>query len=194
MELSLEEAATRLGKTVRQVRYMIRKNAVPARKVAGRWMIDSEAVPRSEGQARAAARKHEALRDAVDAALGPQIGTQAPLRYSVHQLKAFQMALPIHRQASERLGPEHPATVAVATTLRHLACGCHRYDREAKLDAYRAARDSASVAVCEAALASNVDAGPVDALTRAIEQEVLPAISGLLRRIERPRGERAGGP
>ena len=35
MELSLEEAATKLGKSVRQVRYLVKLGKLPSRKVAG---------------------------------------------------------------------------------------------------------------------------------------------------------------
>jgi hypothetical protein len=45
MLLSLPEAARRLGKSERQVRYLIRNGQVPAQKTGGRWMVDSESLP-----------------------------------------------------------------------------------------------------------------------------------------------------
>ena len=47
MELTLEEAATRLGKPPRQVPYMIRHKRVSARKAGGRWMVDVAALDRT---------------------------------------------------------------------------------------------------------------------------------------------------
>ncbi len=43
MQLTIEQAAARLGKSRRQIRYLIKAERLPARKFAGRWVIDSEA-------------------------------------------------------------------------------------------------------------------------------------------------------
>lgn len=185
MELSLEEAAAQLGKSARQVRYMIRNKTLPARKVGGRWLVTTDALPRSEGQQQAAARKHTALRDAVEGALS--LDKAEARTYSVHQLKAFQAALPVHREASRRFGADHPITTSIAALLRAVARGCHRYERESKAEAYRAARDCASTAVCEVALTVETDASAADSITKSLEHIVLPAIAGLLRRTERAR-------
>jgi excisionase family DNA binding protein len=40
MQLSLQEAVQILGKTRRQVLYMIEQGRLPARKVGGRWVIE----------------------------------------------------------------------------------------------------------------------------------------------------------
>jgi excisionase family DNA binding protein len=50
MHLTLEEAAQRLGKTVRQVRYLIQTGALRADKSSGRWRIDAADLPLSEPQ------------------------------------------------------------------------------------------------------------------------------------------------
>lgn len=151
-------------------------------------MVTADALPRSDGQQAAANRKAEALRDAVESALAIERSEKS--RYSIHQIKAFQAALPVHRDAVRRFGADHPVAAAVASGLRALARGCHRYEREGKVEAYRSARDCVSAAVCEVALVSAEGAAPTDALTKALEQEVLPAIAGLLRRIERSRASR----
>ena len=64
----------------------------------------------------------------------------------------------------------------------HLARGCHRFDRRAKADAYQAARDAASVAVCELLMD---DREGLDAQVHTLEQEFMPAVAGLLRRLDR---------
>lgn len=183
MELTLEQAATRLGKSVRQIRYMIQQDRLPARKFAGRWVVDSKNLPLSEGQRRAVQRKEGQLRGAVEQALG-LTDEDRPARYSVRDLKAFQVALPIYRQSAEEIGAEHSITLMLRSVLEQLSCGCHRYDRADKAEAYRQARDAASQAVCELVLLGTKTG---DELVSAIEQELMAALAGLLRRVDRRR-------
>lgn len=187
MELTLEEAATRLGKSPRQVRYMIRHKRISARKAAGRWLVDVDALPRSPGQMEAARRKEAALRAAVDEALSlpePRSGA----RYSLRNLKAFQIGLPLYERATAELGAEHVAALQLRAALGQLARGCHRFEPQHKAEAYRAAREHASVAVCELLLCRGERP---DALAATVEVELLTAIAGLLRRADRGRPERA---
>lgn len=102
-------------------------------------------------------------------------------RYSVRDLKAFQLALPLHRKAHECLGSDHPATAALRQVLEHLAQGCHRFEHADKIAAYRQARDSASLAICELVLCGRDEA---EAMVTGIEQELMAALAGLLRRLE----------
>ena len=50
MQLTLDQAATRLGKTARQIRYLIQSERLSAKKVGGRWVIESKDFPLSEGR------------------------------------------------------------------------------------------------------------------------------------------------
>jgi hypothetical protein len=184
MELTLEEAAVKLGKSPRQVRYLIKSERVPARKVAGRWFVNLAELPQSDGQAQAESRKTRQLRAAVEEALELPSEPPTTRRYSVRDLKAFQIALPLFRTAETALGAEHAATRELRSVLDELARGCHRYDRGEKAAAYRAARDAASLAVCQCLLAATPEA---DTLVQAIEQELMAALAGLLRRLERRR-------
>jgi excisionase family DNA binding protein len=52
MQLTLEQAATRLGKSRRQVLYMIRQQQLPAQKISGHWFIDSDDLPTHDHQRR----------------------------------------------------------------------------------------------------------------------------------------------
>ena len=88
MDLSLTDASRLLGKTPRQVRYLIKNGRLPARKVGNRWVIDSEALPLSQGQLQAARRRAQAVKDVVEEALGPHT-RPARLKYSVRQVAAF---------------------------------------------------------------------------------------------------------
>jgi hypothetical protein len=94
----------------------------------------------------------------------------------VRDLKAFQIALPLYRQASELLGAEHAAVSALREGLVLLARGCHRYGHDDKADAYRNARDAASLAVCELLLTGSEESEP---LIQGIEQDLMAAFSGL---------------
>ena len=66
----------------------------------------------------------------------------------------------------------------------HLARGCHRYEQNDKATAYRAARDAASAAVCEAIMSGHAQ---VDDIVTPIEQDLMAALAGLLRRLDKKR-------
>ncbi len=185
MTLTIRQAAAQLGKTVRQVRYMIQQGELRARKVQGRWRIDSGDLPKSDPQKMAGERKARQLRGLVDEAL--EVPEELPRRYSILDLKAFQIGLPLYRNASEKLGEEHAATTELRRMLALLAQGCHRYERADKARAYREARDAASLAVCELVLAESEAASD---LLHDIEQDLMACLAGLLRRAERGRRRR----
>lgn len=182
MLLSLKETAKRLGKSPRQVRYMIQEEKLAAKKIGNRWVIDSDDLPFSDGQKEALDRRERQLRSAVEDGLGLD---ESKRRYSIRDLKAFQVALPIYQKGSERLTDDHPATQALRQVLEHLSRGCHRFERSAKIEAYREARDAASLAVCEMLILGD----GTDDLVTAIEQDLMAALAGLLRRLE-GRGKR----
>jgi hypothetical protein len=184
MYLSLQQAADRLGKTPRQVRYLIRTGRLTAQKVGGRWVVESADLPLSAGQRAAVERRERQLRAAVEEGLGLSDVPQRPPRYSVRDLKAFQVALPLYHRALAALAPDHPAATALREVLGLLTRGCHRFERGAKAEAYREARDAASRAVCELLLEGS---GPADELVGAIEQDLMASLAGLLRRLERRR-------
>jgi excisionase family DNA binding protein len=185
MKLSLNEAAAALGKTRRQLVYLIEQGRLPAEKVGGRWYLDSAALEQDPATAQRAQIKQANLRDAIEDALLP---TQRQRRYSLRDLKAFQIARPLYRKLCEHPGADHPATRHLHQCLEHLAQGCHRYTRAEKARAYQAARDAASLAALELILVE--EPGP-DTFPDTLEQDLMPAIAGLLRRVER-RAEAAG--
>ena len=180
MQLTIDEAAARLGKSARQIRYLIQNDGLPAKKIAGRWLIEADDLPLSEPQREAVGRQERALRGAVERGLG--LDEERPRRYSVRDLKAFQLAQPLHQRSVDLLGPEHAATRALRRSLLLLAQGCHRFKHEDKAMSYRAGRDAASRAVCELVLSNQGEAEPI---IHAIEQDLMAAFSGLLRRLER---------
>jgi hypothetical protein len=186
MKLTLEQTATRLGKSQRQVLYMIRQGSLRAEKIAGRWFIDSDDVQPllNTNQQRSQEHKQRRLRAAVEEALELEPDEQRQQRYSIRDLKAFQITLPLYRTACQEFSSDHPAAQALRRVLEHLSRGCHRFDQEDKAVAYRAARDEASLAVCELALAESESA---DRLLYSLEQELMAALAGLLRRVDKQR-------
>ena len=71
MEQTIEQAATALGKSVRQVRYLIKTGKLRARKIGASWVVESADLPRSPEQLEVAAQKVQRLREVVDDALDP---------------------------------------------------------------------------------------------------------------------------
>jgi len=179
MQLTIEQAATKLGKSARQIRYMISQGQLAASKQGNMWFIDDASAPREEARQAVESRRVEQLRGAVEDALA--LDRSPRRRYSLCDLKAFQLALPIYRGAVAALGAEHLACLALRRGFEHLARGCHRYQHADKAAAYREARDAFSEAACELALAEHAAAA---ALLEQLEQELLAAVVGLLRRTE----------
>ncbi len=112
MQITIDEAAARLGKSARQVRYLIQNGGLRANKVNGRWLIEADDLPLSEPQRAALGRQERALRGAVERGLG--LDEEKRRRYSVRDLKAFELALPLHRRSEALLGADHPATRRLA--------------------------------------------------------------------------------
>jgi excisionase family DNA binding protein len=180
MALSIKEAATILGKTRRQVAYMIEQGELPAKKSGGRWVIERADLSVDAQRQQRVSRKQAEFKAVIEEAVIP--GTQ---RYTLRDLKAVQLAIPVYRQLVERGAGYEAAALHMRECLDQLAVGCHRYDRQEKTLAYRAARDAASLAAIDLILSQGADAS--EPLLDAIEQELMPAMAGLLRRSERAR-------
>lgn len=196
MDLSLNDAATLLGKSPRQVRYLIRQEKLGARKVGGQWVIASADLPLTDAQRQAAAARAADVREAVDAALGPGLAAaegaagagdarSAKRRYSLRDLRAYQKGEPLYRETAARFGPEDPASVRLRRALEHLAQGCHCYLPQEKTAAYGEARREAAAAVVELMIGGAAGEPIRAALADRVEQELLPDVSGLIRGAER---------
>jgi excisionase family DNA binding protein len=182
MLLSLSQAAEQLGKTRRQIRYMIQQGTLPAQKQGARWVIDSDALLLDPSRREARARRDDRLRDAADRALGPR----PPNRWGLRDLKAISIGLPLYRRCVELLGEEALPARELRAALDLLAVGLHRYASADKREAYSAARDAAARAAM-ALLLSPTEGS--DAMLDEIERELMPAVAGILRRTDR-RGRR----
>ena len=184
MELTLHEAAAKLGKSERQIRYMIQTGRISARKVKGKWLIETDSADAASPQKQAIqTRRLEGVRQTVEETLGLP---EKPARpgYSVRDLKAFQTARSIHADIQAELGADHAASLELRRALYALTRGCHQFRREAKHSEYSEARRAACDAVTTLLL---VGQPQTDALGQRIETELLRAIGGLLRRYEKRR-------
>jgi excisionase family DNA binding protein len=179
MQLSLQQTADILGKTRRQVLYMIEQGHLPAKKIGGRWAVDRADLQVDAATEQRVSQKQAQFKAVIEDALTP--GPER--RYTLRDLKAVQLATPIYRELATRGAGWEKATRHMRECLDQLALGCHRYDRQEKTSAYRAARDAASLAAMELLLHN--EASPEDSILGVIEQELMPAFAGLLRRSER---------
>jgi hypothetical protein len=179
MELSLQQTDDILGKTRRQVLYMIDQGRLPDKKVGGRWVVDRADLQVDAEMKQRTSQKQERFKAVIEDALSP--GRER--RYTLRDLKAVQLSTPIYSQPAARGPAWEKVTTYMRECLDQLALGCYRYDRQEKTAAYRAARDAASLACMELLLRTAT--GQQEPLLDAIEQELMPAFAGLLRRNER---------
>ncbi len=188
MKLSLAEAATVLGKTERQVRYLIKTGRLPAEKEGRRWWIESADLPLSERQRQALGERHRAAREAFDKGLEPIAKAAEPAAkkhekkrgYSVTDLVAFSTGEEIYRQVSRQLGADDPAPGHLFAALALVARGCHCYHPADKAGRFTEARELAATAVAELLLHSEPEDAPRRALAERIEQELIPKLAGLV--------------
>ena len=192
MDLTLPEVATRLALTERQVRYRIREGALTARKKGGRWLIREEDLPKSEVTRARRGQRIQAAADAVregaarveaaetTGAAGPG---GAGKGYSIGHLLAFQRGRELYAAIAEAVGAAARPARLVRRSLDAMGRGVHTFSTPPKTAAFAQARDLVALA----AVALIVDHGTPDALALAaqLEQEVVPRLGGLLRRLEK---------
>jgi excisionase family DNA binding protein len=182
MQLSLPQAAEILGKSRRQVKYLIEQGLLPATKVGGRWVLERDDLQMDEIAQQRASLKQAQLQASIEEALKPSGKKRF---YTLRDIKAVQLATPLYRELLTRGDGWQKAAQHMRECLDQLAVGCHRYDRREKAAAYSAARDAASLAAIEIVLAhENNDDRTEQTLLDTIEQELMPAFAGLLRRNE----------
>lgn len=152
MAISITEAATILGKTRRQVAYLIEQGLLPAKKAGGRWVIERADLNTDTPQQQRASQKQAQFQAVIEEAVIP-----TNQRYTLRDLKAVQLAAPIYHQLIERGAGWDKAAAHMRECLDQLAVGCHRYDQQEKTAAYRAGRDAASLAAIELLLNHDTD-------------------------------------
>lgn len=178
MDLTILQAAQVLGKSPRQIRTMIQNGEITAARRGRMFFIDQATLPLSGGQAAAVERRALRAQEVVEEVFEPLSRRR---RYSLRDLKAVKIGLPLYQEVVRELDAAHPAAAALRKVLAHLGRGCHRYRGPDKVDEYLAARDAASEAAVELAL---VGGALAERLLDTLEQDLLAALVGLIRRAE----------
>lgn len=198
MKISLGETATVLGRSERQVRYLIKTGKLRAAKEGGQWRVATADLPLTEEKRHALADRMEVARDAFEKGLEPVAKVagreEGRRQYSVTDLVAFQAGQAIFRELREDLGEEHAACRQLAAALTLVVRGCHNYQPADKANRFLEARELAAAAVAELLLRGEARHRT---LAERIEQELIPKISGLVasseRRSRSSRFDRFGG-
>lgn len=192
MELTVTEAATLLGRSRRTVRAQLVRGELKGRKRGGQWRIRKADLPETaaeiaESQDRVGALR-DALEDGIPRAVKKKIGA-IPL----HDLDVFALGRSVlFEMRAAELDGLADARASLADALRALAAGHHRFDRDAKLEALRRARDGVSETITRLLLLDGATDTIAPWVVR-LEAEALPRLAGLIRWAERlkPRREAA---
>ena len=191
-QLSLSEVATVLGKSERQVRYMIKTERLKAKKVGGRWMVESSDLPLSKAQREALDRRVETARAAFEKGIAPsrRAAEQGKKRYySVKDLDAFTIGLELYRETCKALGAEGSATSHLLLCLQELTIGCHVFHPADKAAHFASSRKEATTALVHLLIADG-EGEPPSKLADRLEQELIPKVSSLIAGQERRRRRR----
>ena len=140
-------------------------------------MIDRAHLQVDEEKQQRASQQQARLKAVIEEVLtaGPE------RRYILRNLKAVQLAAPIYRQLAAHSAGWEKAATHHAYVSDSSAPGCHRYDRQEKTVASRAAHDAASLASMELLLSMTLPRQTP--CWMHIQQDLLPGVcAGLLRR------------
>ncbi|MBF0138170.1 MAG: hypothetical protein HQL65_18205 [Magnetococcales bacterium] len=208
MDISLSEAAIILGKTPRQVRYLIKTGVLAAHKENGCWVIANVDLPLTDAQRQAMARRAETAQHAMAEATAPLLKVASPeseatekvkaaspepettekaptegdkgkKNYSVTDLRAFTLGAEIYRAMENHLGRENPARECLFTALKMLCRGCHAFQPAQKETRFTEARESAADAVAFLFLEGDAHDAQRTALAKRIETELIPKLAAL---------------
>lgn len=176
---SLSEVAGLLGKTHRQVRYMVQTGQLKGQRTEqGRWRVHKEDLPIEVTDAQ--------LEDVqrLTAAAKSQAPAK-PDRYSVQDLRAFQAGAPLYRDALATWGHEDQVTMRLRHALERITLGCHAFSPDQKINHFENAREALAVVVADLLLSSESEDDARMTLSDRIETELLPRVGGLIRAAER---------
>jgi len=198
MELSVREAATLMGCSPRTVRAQLARGELPGKKRNGRWRVDRRNLPLTEAQHRVLQEKAQAVRDAVEAALPSRTARRAGDRgRSVYDLDAFRAGAEVLRSLRAAGDDDLPeatrrrAEAAIEAALLALSEAVVQFERDLKLAAIR--RSRARLARALGLLLIEMGEPPREPVlgwVQQLEGEVVPALGGFARWVDRLRGGR----
>ena len=193
MDLSLTDAATLLGRSPRQLRYLIQQGKLVARKSGGRWVVASSNLPMTGAQRQAVAARASELRVATETSLVLEQPIAAEVSEpstrpasSLLDLRAFREGAPLYRRLRATHGADDPATIHLGRSLEHLAQGCHGGRQTARVTAYGEARREAAAALVALAVGGAEDDPARASFLEALEQGYLSSVAELIRGAEQP--------
>jgi excisionase family DNA binding protein len=186
VKLSLSQVATLLGKSERQIRYMVKSGRLAATKAGKEWRFETSELPLTDEQRRGLLERAATLTDAVADAVAPAVAAagDGKRRYSVTDLQAYKVGAPLYRRMVAAWGAEDTAARHLRRCLELLARGCHAFHGRDKRGHYAAAREEAASTVVALLLHVPPDGGREE-LAEAIEQTMLAPLDSLIRRAER---------
>jgi len=185
MYVIISDVCNILGLSRRQVRYMIEKNQIKAkRENSGRWLIEKDSLPMNEEQKLRYNELRSQIKDTVEKTFG--VGKKNKKRvYSVLDLKCFTSAQKIINGLREKINnKEHVVIKKMRTGLGQLSCGYHSFHKKRKIEYFCVARESFCLALCDLIL---MDEDQLQEFITEIECELLPSMGGILRSLEKRR-------
>ena len=186
MELSLKDAATLLGKSPRQLRYLLATGRLKGEKHGKSWRFDPDKLPLTEAQRQSLRDRADTLQEAAQAAAS-KAATAAgdgKRHYSVTDMRAYQLGEPLYQRVAAAWGVEDPAAGRLRRALECIALGCHAYHGGEKRAHYAAAREAVAIAIIDLRLHLPTDQERC-AVAEAVEQTLRGPLNALIRRAER---------
>ena len=197
MKMSLSQAAAALGRSQHQVRHLIKTGKLAAKKVVGRWLIDSADLPLTEAQRQQLGEQVAAARESMDKGLRPAAKAADKAAYSVRAMAAFQVGEAIYADMRRHLAETHPARTGLFEALARVTRGCHAFHHDDKAVHDHEARDRVSAVVSQLYLEPLPGDEHAPVFADRIEQELIPKLARLVAYQEKlnrkSRFERFGG-
>lgn len=194
MDLTVREAATLLGVPTRTLRGQLARGDMPGKRRGGRWVLCAQDLPLNEAQRRQLAARADAVRATVEEALPSRL---APTRGSAGRsvldcavYRTLRGVIDGIRAAPDQAGLQ-PALDALRASVLDLSDAIAHFDADIKRELLLRARSGIGRAVGLLLLAAdNPPPEPFAGWILGLEQGALPALSGLLRWVERLPGPR----
>lgn len=187
VEITIQQAAPLLGRSVRAVRARIARGDLAARKVDGEWRIPLDQIPLTAEQRADMQHRAELARQAVEAALPSRAAdTRDRRRRSVADLTPFANGRVLLEQVTASSLDEsikEPLARLLHGALLTLGEAAYEFDSRLRAHRFRRARRQLSRIAAMLLLIGPQALVPTTAQEwrRAIENEILPPLGGLLR-------------
>lgn len=190
MTITISEAATLLGKSKRQIRYMIQQGKLKAEKAGKEWLINREHLPLSEAQLKSLERKAQQVRSVIDDAIGkPADGIvrdarEARKKYALATQSCFKLTKQAYGLAKQLFGGEHQNTQKLHTVIELVTKGWFSFIPAARLRFLRYARELICEVLTDTLLIEN-PSNEHTAFAELLEFDIIVSLSGLIRSSEK---------